>query len=90
MKKLLIPVLLVALLGCAEQDKKAIEWNNKGDSLADLSRHEESLKSYDKAIELNPDYADAWYNKGNALTKLGRTEEAMKAFVKARELGSQR
>ena len=39
-------------------------WNNKGLALDNLGRYEEAIKYYDKAIELDPNNADAWYNKG--------------------------
>ena len=93
MKKLLIPVLLVALLGCAgqtEQEKKAREWNNKGSALGELGQDEEALKAFEKAIELDPDYAEAWHNKSAALIQLGRYEEASKSLKKAKELRSRK
>ncbi len=94
MKKLLIPaILLLALLGCAgqtEQEKKAREWNNKGSALGELDKGEEALKAFEKAIELDPDNAEAWCGKGGALIQLGRYEEASKAVKKANELRSQK
>jgi hypothetical protein len=42
--------------------------------------------SYDKAIEINPQDANAWYNKGITLKTLGRTTEADAAFAKAKDL----
>ena len=93
MKKLLIPVMFLAFLGYAgqtEQKEKAIECFNKGGTLVDLGRYEEALKSYDKAIELNPDDANAWYGKGIALVNLGRHEKsydkALESLSKAIEL----
>ena len=41
----------------------------------------------DKAIELDPNLADAWNNKSEALKALGRTTESNAAFAKAKELG---
>ena len=35
----------------------------------DLKRPEEALASYDKAIALKPDYAEAYNNRGNALQR---------------------
>jgi Flp pilus assembly protein TadD len=39
--------------------------------------------SYDEAIRLNPQYAQAWYNKGAALEAFGRDAEASTAFAMA-------
>jgi tetratricopeptide (TPR) repeat protein len=40
------------------------------------------LASYDKAIELKPDYAEAFSNRGNALKDLKRREEALASYVR--------
>jgi tetratricopeptide (TPR) repeat protein len=43
------------------------------------SEHAEALAVFDKAIELDPENADAWYCKGVALDVLDRYEEAARA-----------
>lgn len=96
MKKWLIPVLLVALLGCAtrhvtqrrhDEMKKdpALAWHKKGVALAKLGRYEEAIKEYEKVIELGPS-AYGWLGKGDVLARLGRYEEALRAIDKAIEL----
>jgi tetratricopeptide (TPR) repeat protein len=42
-----------------------------------------ALKSFEKAIELKPDYAEAWYNKGLILMRLRKDKEALESFEKA-------
>ena len=49
----------------------------------DLKRPAEALASYDKAIALKPDDAEAHNNRGNALRDLKRPEEALASFDKA-------
>jgi tetratricopeptide (TPR) repeat protein len=44
------------------------------------------LASYDKAIALRPDFAEAWSNRGNALQKLGAASEALASCTRAIEL----
>ena len=46
----------------------------------DLKRPAEALASYDKAIALKPDYAEAHNNRGNALMDLKRPEEALASY----------
>ena len=46
----------------------------------------QAVSSYDKAIELNPNIAEAHSNRGNALINLGRLEEAVSSYDKAIEL----
>jgi tetratricopeptide (TPR) repeat protein len=48
--------------------------------------HEEALASFDKALELQPEFYIAWGNRGNALFNLERYEEAIASFDKALEI----
>ena len=45
-----------------------------------------ALSLFDKALELDPEDAEAWYNKGASLPGLGRHEEAVRCLDKALEL----
>jgi protein O-GlcNAc transferase len=51
-----------------------------------LKRYEEALTSYDRAIAIKPDYAEAYYNRGNALQELKRLEEALASYDRAIEI----
>jgi tetratricopeptide (TPR) repeat protein len=53
-----------------------------------LDRHVEAIRSYEEAIRIKPDFAEAWYNKGISLRTLGEQKGADQCFAKARELGS--
>ena len=52
-----------------------------------MRKYEEALKSYDKAIGLNPKDAEAWLNKGVTLSAMGMYKEALESYDKAIELG---
>ena len=52
----------------------------------EMSKAEQALKAYDRAIQLNPEYAGAHFNRGVALQNLGRLEEAIKSYAKAIQL----
>ena len=54
-----------------------------GNSLSSLGKSKASIRYYDKAIKINPEYSPAWHGKGKALGNLGRDEEAKKCFAKA-------
>ncbi len=58
-------------------------WNNRGVTLGELGRHAEALASFDRALALRPDYAEAAANHGNALLALGRAEQAVASYDRA-------
>jgi len=48
-----------------------------------LGRNDDSLKYYERAIQIDPDNKLAWINKANALVRLNRTGEATGAYQEA-------
>jgi tetratricopeptide (TPR) repeat protein len=54
--------------------------NNRAGMLHELKRHDEALVSYDRALALRPDYADALNNRGITLQALGRHAEALASY----------
>ncbi|WP_008310087.1 substrate-binding domain-containing protein [Leptolyngbya sp. PCC 6406] len=61
----------------------------RGGILAALGRGEDALKSYDRALEMDPNTPDTWVGKGNLLLSLNRPDEALFSFDKALELNPQ-
>ena len=62
----------------------AATWNNRGNVLRRLRRSAEALASFDKALALKPDYANALYNRANMLLlDMKRAEEALPAYDQA-------
>ena len=51
--------------------------------LQNLGKPKDALQSYNKAIDLNPQYAEAYCNRGIPLQELGKQEEALLSFDKA-------
>lgn len=50
---------------CANGFSIPIEFINKlGNALQNLTRYDKAIKSYVKAISINPHYSDAYYGKG--------------------------
>jgi tetratricopeptide (TPR) repeat protein len=79
---------------CPQDPQNAEKWNNLGVYLAkireggnSLDLSHEAIKAYDKAIDLNPQLAEAWYSKSQVLEALGRTSEAEAAYAEAKDLG---
>ena len=48
-----------------------------------VKKTKEALKTFDKAIELDPKNAYMWARRGVALLKLNKVNEAFKAFNRA-------
>ena len=48
-----------------------------------MKRYEEALVALDRAVTLDPDFADAWFNTGLALRHLERHQEALTALERA-------
>ena len=61
-------------------------WKNEGNALFLDNNFEDALKSYVKAIEINPNYSDAWNNLTLAYFKLGRVKDAHSCLKKLKDL----
>jgi tetratricopeptide (TPR) repeat protein len=66
--------------------ESAVLANLVGAVSAGLGRFEQSASSFGKAVQIEPDFAEAHNNLGNALNRLGRPEAAVASFRKALEL----
>ena len=55
----------------------------------ELGNYQGAIAQYQKALEINPDYAEALKNLGESLWKKGNTAEANNAWKKALELYTQ-
>jgi len=60
--------------------------NVLGAALHGQGKLQEAVQAYDKAIQLNPDYAEAYCNRGNTLKDLGRLDEALQNYDKVIQL----
>ncbi|MFN8701431.1 MAG: tetratricopeptide repeat protein [Rhodospirillales bacterium] len=56
---------------------------NLGNALGDLGRHAETLAAVEKALALEPNYAEAHHLRAVALRHLGRSDDAIAACAKA-------
>ena len=60
--------------------------NNRGNALRGAGRLQDAMDSYERAIEVAPDYAEAHSNRGNVLQALKRVPEALACYDRALEL----
>jgi len=59
------------------------QYLNEGIQLYSLGRYREALAAFEKALHLDPHFADALFVKGNALYFLERYEDALRAYEQA-------
>ena len=58
-------------------------WNMMGASAAQIGKLDEAVFAFQKAISVEPDFADTYNNLGNVLKDLGKPKEAEEAYNKA-------
>jgi len=66
--------------------ERACEWYNKGLDFGKSGKYEKAIECFDKAIELNPNFAWAYNNRGTAHYYLKEYEKAVEDYNKAIEL----
>jgi len=71
-------------LGQFPDDFKA--WLNLGIALGRIGKPQDSVKCFDRAIELLPQSVEAWYNLGLALHALGRHGDELRCYDRALQL----
>jgi tetratricopeptide (TPR) repeat protein len=84
----------------SEQHDLAVEWISRAidreprpeyflslaTTLKQLSRHDEALRAFDKAIEFKPDIPNLWVRRGDTLADLQRTADALLSYQRALDL----
>ena len=60
---------------------------DRGNFYARHKEYEDAVKDYDRALELNPNLAEAYYNRGITKVKMGKNGEGLRDLSKAGELG---
>ncbi|MEH2417216.1 MAG: tetratricopeptide repeat protein [Nostoc sp.] len=70
------------------EEEEAEAWFYQGNEQYMAGDFAGAIASYDRAIEIKPDYDSAWINRGVALDNLGRYEEAIASYDSAIEIKS--
>ena len=58
-------------------------YNIRGACYKEIDKLEKACKSFEKAVDLKPDYSEARYNLGVTLRELGQVDAAIKSYEKA-------
>ena len=67
---------------------QALLFNLRGACYESISHFEQSIENFSKAIEINPNYAEALYNLGVVQKKAGKLDEAIYSYKKAIDIDS--
>ncbi|MEP6668536.1 MAG: tetratricopeptide repeat protein [Chthoniobacter sp.] len=65
----------------------ATVWYNLGNGYARLEQAEPAVAAYQKAVQLNPNWAEAWTNLGTMLQWGGNVQGAEQAYTRGARLG---
>jgi len=71
----------------AEGEQAAIAETNLAYALWEFGRTSEALEHAERAVELDPRFAEAWYNRGLLLNERGLSQDALNSFENAVRLG---
>ena len=61
-------------------------YNNMGMAFAKQKSFDMAITHYNKALEINPDFANTYYNLGNVFLRRGELDKAIKHYTKALDL----
>jgi tetratricopeptide (TPR) repeat protein len=70
-----------------EGEDAAVAETNLAYALWEFGRTGEALEHAERAVELDPRFAEAWYNRGLLLNERGLSEDALNSFENAIRLG---
>ena len=72
--------------GIEHRPEEPLLYFNRAVALEDLNRFEEALASYDLALQIDPNLADAHFNAGRLHGKLGKSQGAIRLYSAYRRL----
>jgi tetratricopeptide (TPR) repeat protein len=69
-----------------EKREQANRYFKEGEQLQQMKKYKEASRKYNKAVEIDSDYAEAWSNLGYSYRKQGKFDWAVHAYKKAIKL----
>ncbi len=76
----------IAALHMSSVQKSKEQWLDEGNQLYNHAHYQEALQAYERAIQLDPGFAEAHDARGDALFCLNRSQEALAAYERAIQL----
>ena len=90
-KKILIfSIIILLICTCTESNFDGVDettkWFQGGNNAGDKKEYDKAIECYQKAIEINPDFADAYYNMGIAYRHKENYDKAIECYQKVIEI----
>lgn len=83
-------IVLVLASGCSTKNWTAKDWFDRGYSQSKDGKHGDSIRSYTRAVEIDPFYSIAYENRGYAHSSLGNYRQALDDYNKVLSLNDKR
>jgi len=66
---MLISIIIFPILfSCGTTQQKATSYNDRGITYGKISQYDQTISDFNKAIEINPRFAEAYNNRGFGLS----------------------
>ncbi len=85
-------IIIPILLSCATTQQKQVEskdanfYFNRGTAYIAKGQYDQAISDFNKALEINPSYAEAYNNRGAVYSRKGQNDEAISDYSKAIEI----
>jgi hypothetical protein len=67
-------------------DYNWLAYNSRGIAYKNLGNYRQAIEDYDRAIEINPGFAEGYSNRGNAYNEFGNYRQAIEDYGRAIEI----
>ena len=91
-RPMLLIIIIPVLFSCASTQEEHVEsrdagfYNNRGIAKAEKGQYDQAILDYNKAIEIDPKYAEAYNNRGRVYRLKGQYDQAVLDYNKAIEI----
>jgi tetratricopeptide (TPR) repeat protein len=82
----IVPTPTVLATPIVSGSLSAVDYFERANDYANQGANDSAIADYTRAIELDPDFADAYYNRGNSYSNLDKPEEAIADYTHVVEL----